>query len=87
MLLRHSLTPYGYRVVDGVARRGVRVAVDALHVKVVLGAESTRLVRRDDDVRGDEEGTVLGRGHHVVRHVPHARVQSCGGRRETQRAT
>ena len=37
------LTRDGDGVVGGVARAGVRVAVDALDVKVVLGAESARL--------------------------------------------
>ena len=69
-------------VVLSVARAWVRVAVDALDVKVVLGAESARLVRRDDDVGGDEEGAVLRRGHHVVSHVPHSRVQGWMEREE-----
>ena len=30
---------------------------------------------RDDDVGGDEEGAVLGRGDDVVGLVPHARIQ------------
>ena len=41
----------------------------------VLRAFALRLVRSDDDVGGDEEGVVLGRGHHVVRDVPDAAVE------------
>ena len=36
---------------------------------------TSRLVRGDDDVGGDEEGPVLCRRNDVVCFVPHARVQ------------
>ena len=77
------LTRDGDGVVLCVAGGGVGAAVDALDVEVVLGAEAARLVGRDDDVGGHEEGAVLRRRNHVVRHVPHARVQGCiDGKRE-----
>ena len=44
--------------------------------KCVRDEITSRLVWRDDDVGGDEEGAVLGRGDHIVCHVPHPGVDS-----------